>query len=71
MNWEAIATVAEVIGAIGVVASLLYVGVQIRQNSETTKAATIAQVLDQSASISLVMATDKTDVPPELSSVII
>jgi len=59
MNWEAIATVAEVIGAIGVVASLLYVGIQIRQNSETTKAATIAQVLDQSASVSLIMAADK------------
>ena len=33
MNWEAIGTLAEVVGAIAVVVSLLYVAIQIRQNT--------------------------------------
>ncbi len=59
MNWEAIATIAEVVGALGVIASLLYVGVQVRHNSEATRAATTAQTLDQSALTSQFLAQDK------------
>jgi hypothetical protein len=33
MNWDALAAIAEVFGAIGVLASLLYLGSQIRQNT--------------------------------------
>ena len=33
MNWDAVGALAELLGAIGVVASLLYVAVQVRQNS--------------------------------------
>ena len=33
MNWEAIGAVGEVLGAIGVIATLVYLAVQIRQNS--------------------------------------
>ena len=33
MNWEAIGTIAELIGAIAVVVSLVYLAVQIRQNT--------------------------------------
>jgi len=33
MNWEAIGTVAEVVGAVAVVVSLIYLSVQIRQNT--------------------------------------
>lgn len=35
MNWDAIGAIAELIGAIGVVASLVYLGIQLRQNSKT------------------------------------
>lgn len=34
MNWEAVAAVAEVIGVVAVVVSLIYVGVQVRQNTQ-------------------------------------
>lgn len=33
MNWQAIGTVAEVVGAAGVVVSLVYLAIQIRQNT--------------------------------------
>jgi len=39
MNWAAITGVAEAIGAAGVIASLLYVGYQIRQNTIATERA--------------------------------
>ena len=33
MNWDAITAIAEVIGVIAVVISLVYVGMQVRQNT--------------------------------------
>ncbi len=39
MNWDAIAAVGEILGAIAVVISLLYLAVQIRQNSRAMKGA--------------------------------
>jgi hypothetical protein len=38
VNWEAVGTIAEVIGAIGVIASLLYLAVQIRQSTKVARA---------------------------------
>jgi len=35
MNWDAIGAIAELVGAVGVVASLAYLGTQLRQNSRT------------------------------------
>jgi hypothetical protein len=40
MNWEALGAIAESVGAFGVVASLLYVGLQVRQNTRSVRAAT-------------------------------
>ena len=34
MNWNAIGAIAEALGAIGVIATLLYLSVQIRQNRD-------------------------------------
>jgi len=42
VNWEALATVAEIIGAIGVIASLLYVARQVK-SAQTTAADTNRQ----------------------------
>ena len=40
MNWEALGAIAEFVGAVGVIASLVYLGVQIRgQNRESRLAA--------------------------------
>ena len=59
LNWEAIGTIAEVIGAIGVIVSLLYVGVQVRNSSEATRAATTNYTLEQSAQMSQFLAQDR------------
>lgn len=40
MNWEAVGTIAEIIGAGGVIASLLYLAVQIRQSTKVARAET-------------------------------
>ena len=39
MNWEAIGTVAEVLGALAVVVSLLYLAAQVRRSADATHAA--------------------------------
>lgn len=40
MNWEAVGTVAEIVSAVAVVISLLYVAVQIRHNTRQMRVAT-------------------------------
>ena len=45
MDWSAVAALAEVAGAIAVVASLIYVAAQIRQNSRALEAASVESVL--------------------------
>ncbi|GMR14172.1 MAG: hypothetical protein BMS9Abin29_2411 [Gemmatimonadota bacterium] len=40
MNWEAVGAISELVGATGVIASLIYVGVQVRQNTRSMRAAT-------------------------------
>ena len=41
MNWDAVGAVGGMLGAIGVILSLCYVAVQIRQSWQTTRAATV------------------------------
>ena len=59
MTWEVVATLTEVVGAIGVIASLIFVGVEIRKNSEAARAATTMQTLDQSATVSQFIAQNQ------------
>ena len=40
MNWEAIGAVGEVLGAVAVVLTLIYLSLQIRQNTKAMKGAT-------------------------------
>ncbi len=40
MNWEAIGAIGEVVGAVGVIATLAYLTIQIRQNSSVVRSAT-------------------------------
>ncbi len=37
MNWDAIGAIAELLGAVGVIASLVYLATQIRQNAPPRK----------------------------------
>ena len=53
MNWNAIGAVAELVGASGVIASLLYLAVQIRQS---TKQSIAEQVPEKIRQINLITA---------------
>jgi hypothetical protein len=52
MNWEAIGAIGEVAGAAGVVATLIYLAVQIRQNTRSVEAATYQSVAESLADAS-------------------
>lgn len=67
MNWEAVIAIAELIGMIAVVATLIYVAIQVRQNSELIRQnmlATRASMTHESSvfysRMSELIATDKT-----------
>ncbi len=47
MNWEAIGAVGEVVGALAVVLTLAYLAVQIRQNTNLSKADALQRSTDQ------------------------
>jgi hypothetical protein len=46
MNWDAIGAIAETLGAVGVIASLVYLATQIRQNTRATRVATYQDLID-------------------------
>ncbi|MGK0223150.1 MAG: hypothetical protein ACI9ON_002393 [Limisphaerales bacterium] len=46
MNWEAVGAVAELLGALGVIASLIYLAQQIRHNSKIVQGSTEQAVAD-------------------------
>ena len=50
MNWEALGAIGETIGAVGVIGTLVYLAVQIRQNTKSLRASTYQAVLDSSRS---------------------
>ena len=49
MNWDAIGAIAELLGAIGVIASLIYLATQSRQNTETVRSAAVESAADRFA----------------------
>lgn len=49
MNWEAIGAIGETAGAIGVIVTLLYLSLQIRQNTRATRVTAIQTAAESSA----------------------
>ena len=49
MNWSAIAAIAETLAAIGVIASLVYLATQIRQNTRSTRASAFQSAASEAA----------------------
>ena len=45
MNWEAVGAISELVGAIAVLLSLLYLASQIRQGTATTRVQTVQHLL--------------------------
>jgi hypothetical protein len=58
MNWEAIGAIGDAVGGFGVLATLLYLAVQTRQNTRAVRAATYSQVADSFADVSLALFQD-------------
>ena len=55
MNWEAIGAVGEILGAIGVIATLGYLAAQIRQNTRSSRDAASRASFDTVTRINLML----------------
>jgi len=66
MNWDAVGAIAELVGAAGVVASLVYLTSQIRNNSRSVEAATSHSIARARNEINMTLATH-----PELSDLLL
>jgi hypothetical protein len=58
MNWEAVSAVGQSIGALAVVISLVYLAVQVRQNTRAVRAATYQEVMETALTFSVAVASD-------------
>jgi hypothetical protein len=59
MNWEAIAAIAELLGALGVIASLVYLAGQVRSSANQARQTAIQSVVNQMNKVWLDVAADK------------
>ncbi len=64
MNWDAVGAIAEAVGAAGVIATLLYLGVQIRANTRSVRASTRQETVHGGRQVNLALAQD-----PEFSRI--
>ncbi|MGY8779870.1 MAG: hypothetical protein ACKVIN_17340 [Longimicrobiales bacterium] len=51
MNWEALGAIGELVGAGGVIASLIYLAAQVRQGTRATKLDTAVRVMEASVKL--------------------
>jgi hypothetical protein len=58
MNWDAIGASAEMLGAMGVIATLVYLALQIRQNSHQLRGAATSAVYEYQRSITAMLSED-------------
>ncbi len=56
MNWEAIGAVGETVGALAVLVTLVYLAMQIRQNTKSVQAAVNLPIFDFISLINMVYA---------------
>ena len=58
MNWEAIGAIGEIVGAIGVIITLVYLAVQIRSSARATEAQVHASLSSEMESLAVALAQD-------------
>jgi hypothetical protein len=58
MNWDAIGALSELVGALAVVATLLYLAVQIRQNTTSVRAATFQSIMGAATAFNETLSRD-------------
>ena len=66
MNWEAVGATAELVAAVGVIISLLYLATQIRQNTASVRASTYQDFTRESADTTRLTLMDR-DLLDEMS----
>jgi len=66
MNWEAIGAVSELVAALAVVVSLLYLALQVKSNTESARTSTYQSVVAEFGALNRTMATT-----PDLSMLFI
>lgn len=59
LNWEAIGATGEILGAAGVIFTIMYLAVQIRQNTGATRAATAQNLVSVETNTHNIIATDE------------
>ena len=59
MNWEAISTIAEIVGAIAVIVTLAYLAVQIRDNTRMARSATRQAIAETAMTHGTNLVSDK------------
>lgn len=59
MNWEAVGAIGEVVGAVAVISTLIYLAVQVRQNNRNLAEATSASISQSFASINSRISSDE------------
>mgnify|MGYP001554919510 FL=1 len=64
MNWDAIGAIGEVLGALGVIATLIYLTTQIRQNTNAMRASSLDSETQISNDVRLGILSD-----PELTKI--
>ena len=60
MNWDAISSIAEIVGAVGVIFSLLYVGRELKQSNSMARSATRQEINSAINNWSMNIATSET-----------
>jgi hypothetical protein len=65
MNWEAIGAIGEIGGALGVIVTLIYLSVQLRQNTKASRLAAIQAANENSSRFSEMITSD-----PELGELV-
>ena len=65
MNWEAIGAIAEILGALAVFLSLVYLAIQTRNNTRALRSAAFHQVRESFSEVSLVMVQN-----PEIANLV-
>ena len=59
MNWQAAGAIAEAMGAVGVIATLAYLSIQLRQNTNSVRAASAATHAQAASSVLSLLAQDE------------
>ncbi len=58
VNWDAIGAIGEIAGAAGVIVTLLYLSVQLRQSTKTSRITAIQSSMENSAQFSEILLAD-------------